>query len=446
MNLRRTIMGAGLRALNRIASLKVMERAATRRTVANVLGTASRAGFGAALAMNRPFKAARQLLKPLRPAKAPLQDLFDLTPTDEQQMIVDAMQRFAAEALRPAAAAADEATAASPELLAQAAELGITAMNVPDELGGVATERSVITNALVAEALAHGDMGLAVACLSGPSVATAIAEFGSAGQEAQYLPSLTGDKPPQAAIAVMEGGALFNPFKLAARAARKGDGWVLTGEKQLVPCARNAELFLVAAADEEDKPALFIVESGSAGLEVVPQPAMGLRAAGLSRLRLRNVKLPASARLGEGAGADSGADTGADYGQFIALSRLAWCALGVGTTQAVLDYIIPYANEREAFGEPISHKQAVAFMIANIGIELEGMRLATWRAASLAARGRTFAHEAALARSLCSRHGMTAGSDGVQVLGGHGFVKEHPVERWYRDLRAVGVMEGGLLL
>jgi hypothetical protein len=439
VNLRRSVMGLGLRALNRLAALPGMDRPATRQRVAGLLHGASRAGFAAALVINRPFKAARQLLKPLRPAKAPAQDLFDLTPTDEQAMIVDAMKRFAADALRPAAAAADEACAAPEALLAQAAELGIAAMNVPDELGGVGQERPVITNALVAEALAHGDLGLALACLSGPSVATSLAEFGSAGQEAQYLPSLTGDKPPQAAIAVMEGGALFNPFALKTRAARKGGGYVLEGEKQLVACAPQAELFLVAATDEEhERPALFIVESGSAGLDVRPQPAMGLRAASLSRLRLKNVKLPESARLG--------GDAPADYAQFIALSRLAWSALAVGTTQAVLDYVIPYANDREAFGEPISHKQSVAFMIANIGIELEGMRLATWRAASLAAHGKPFAREAALARNLCGRYGMRAGSDGVQVLGGHGFVKEHPVERWYRDLRAIGIMEGGVML
>jgi alkylation response protein AidB-like acyl-CoA dehydrogenase len=161
---------------------------------------------------------------------------------------------------------------------------------------------------------------------------------------------------------------------------------------------------------------------------------MGLRAAGLARMRLNKVKVPAGARLG------------GDYGEFIALARLAWSALAVGTTQAVLDYVIPYANGREAFGEPISHKQSVAFMIANIGIELEGMRLATWRAAALAAAGKPFAREAAIARNLCARFGMRAGSDGVQVLGGHGFVKEHPVERWYRDLRAVALMEGGVML
>lgn len=436
MSLRRKVMGLGLRALNGIASLPGMDQPEKRHKMAAWLRGASRAGFKGALAVNRPFKAARQLLKPARPARVHAPDLFDLTPTDEQAMIVDAVRRFSAEALRPAAAAADEACAAPAALIAQAAELGVTAMNAPDELGGVAAERSVVTNALVAEALAHGDMGLALACLATPSVATALVEYGSAGQQAKYVPTLTGDKSPQAAIAVMEGQPLFNPFALQTRARRDKDGWILDGEKQLVPCAQQAELFLVAAQSEEDhKPALFVIESGTAGLALKPQPAMGLRAAGLARLALTRVKLPDGARLAE-----------ADYAEFIARSRLAWCALATGATQAVLDYVIPYANEREAFGEPISHRQSVAFMIANIGIELEGMRLVTWRAAALAAAGKPFAAEAALARSLCARHGMKAGSDGVQVLGGHGFVKEHPVERWYRDLRAVGIMEGGVML
>lgn len=437
---RRRVMGAGLAALRRLASFGFMDRPGTRRRVAGFLYGASRAGFSAALALNRPFQAVSRLVAPARPARTAPADLFDLTPTEDQEMVVEAVRRFAADALRPAATAADEAQAAPPELLAQATELGIAALNVPDALGGVAAERSVVTNALVAEALAHGDMGLAVACLAGPSVAIALAEYGTADQQAKYLPSLTGDKPPAAAIAVIEPGPLFNPLKLSTRARRDGDGWILDGEKHLVPVARLAELFLVAAALEDGTPALFIVESGSAGLALAPQPTMGLRAAAFCKLALSGVRLPADARLGGNGG------EGFDYAQFLALARLAWSALAVGATQAILDYVIPYANEREAFGEPISHRQAVAFMIANIGIELEGMRLAAWRAAALAGRGKPFAREAALARSLCARHGMKSGSDGVQILGGHGFVKEHPVERWYRDLRAVALMEGGLLL
>jgi alkylation response protein AidB-like acyl-CoA dehydrogenase len=121
-------------------------------------------------------------------------------------------------------------------------------------------------------------------------------------------------------------------------------------------------------------------------------------------------------------------------------------SLAVGTAQAVLDYVIPYVNDRQAFGEPISNRQGVAFAVSEIGIELEGMRLATYRAASRADQGKDFAHATTLARQLCSEKGMQIGSDGVQLLGGHGFVKEHPVERWYRDLRAVSIMEGGVLV
>jgi alkylation response protein AidB-like acyl-CoA dehydrogenase len=108
--------------------------------------------------------------------------------------------------------------------------------------------------------------------------------------------------------------------------------------------------------------------------------------------------------------------------------------------------VIPYVKDRRAFGEPIANRQAVAFAVADIAIETAGMRLATYRAAGRADQGKSFAREAALARQLCAKHGMRIGSEGVQLLGGHGYIKEHPVERWYRDLRAAGVMEGALLV
>lgn len=165
---------------------------------------------------------------------------------------------------------------------------------------------------------------------------------------------------------------------------------------------------------------------------------MGLRPAATGRLLLEGVHLPSSAILAEG---DSAA-----YDKCVHRARIAWCALAVGTSQAVLDYVIPYVNGRIAFGEPVSNRQAVAFAVADIGIETEGMRLATYRAASRAEQGKDFAREAALARRLCAAKAMRIGSDGVQLLGGHGYVKEHPVERWYRDLRAAGVMEGALLV
>jgi alkylation response protein AidB-like acyl-CoA dehydrogenase len=205
----------------------------------------------------------------------------------------------------------------------------------------------------------------------------------------------------------------------------------LDGVKALVPRAAEAELFIVSAQCEGAGPALFIVESGAEGVFVEPEPAMGLRAAATARLTLDGVK---------------GSPLDADYAESVHRARLAWCAVAVGTAQAVVDYVIPYVNERVAFGEPVSHRQAVAFAVANMAIELEGMRLATYRAAARADQGKDFAHATTLARQLCSEKGMAIGSEGVQLLGGHGFVKEHPVERWYRDLRAAGLMEGALLV
>ncbi|MGA8123277.1 MAG: acyl-CoA dehydrogenase family protein, partial [Mycobacterium sp.] len=187
-----------------------------------------------------------------------------------------------------------------------------------------------------------------------------------------------------------------------------------------------------------------IVESSTNGLTVKSDPSMGIRAAALGHLELRNVSVPVSARLGEDAA--SPADSAKIYTEAIALSRLGWAALAVGTSHAVLDYVIPYVKEREAFGEPIAHRQSVAFMCANIAIELDGLRLITWRGAARAEQGLPFAREAALAKRLGADKGMQIGLDGVQLLGGHGFTKEHPVERWYRDLRAIGVAEGVVVI
>ncbi|MDR3417370.1 MAG: acyl-CoA dehydrogenase family protein [Nevskia sp.] len=438
MSMANNAMGLGLRVLNRFAGMPLVDRLGLRKPSEKVLYQATRTGFRTAAALNRGFVATRKLLKPARLSSAGEPELFDLAPTEEQQMLRDSVMSFALEQLRTAAPGADNACAAPAELLRQSAELGIALMGVPEEFGGVGTERSAVTNVLVAEALAQGDLGLAVACLAPSAVSTALVLWGDEQQQAKYLYAFAGDKAPAAALAVLEPRPLFDPFALQTRAHAAGGGYVLEGLKSLVPRAAEAELFIVAAELEGKGPALFIVESSTQGLAIEAEPAMGLRGASTGRLLLHNVRVPASALLGE-ARAEI-------YAECVDLARLGWCALSVGAAQAVLDYVIPYVNERVAFGEPISHRQAVAFNVANMAIELEGMRLLTWRAASLAERGRPFGRETALARRLCVDKGMTIGNDGVQLLGGHGFVKEHPVERWYRDLRAAAVMEGVVLV
>ena len=431
-------MGTGLKVLSRLAGSGVLDRAGMRARAERALFSGAKHGFRTAAAANRTFAAAAKLGKPARPAKAAGSGLFDLNPTDEQQMLRESFGEFGAKRLRPAAADADAASEAPAELLKESFELGLTMLGVPEELGGAVDERSAVTSVLVAEALAHGDMGLAFAALAPAGVATALSLWGDADQQAAYLPPFVGDDVPAAALALLEPHALFDPLELETIAREKNGGYVVSGVKSLVPRGAGAELFVVGAQLEGKGPALFLVESGTGGVTTEPEPAMGLRAASTARVHLEDVKLPAGALLG-------GADP-AVFAECIHRARLAWCALSVGTGQAVLDYVIPYVNERVAFGEPISNRQSVAFAVSNIGIELEGMRLLTYRAASRADQGKEFGREAALARRLCADKGMFIGSEGVQLLGGHGYVKEHPVERWYRDLRAAGVMEGALLV
>lgn len=440
---KRDWMGAAMRALTTITGSELAEKYNLRKPIERVTYEGTKTGFRTLGAATRTFAKVTGGGQPKRlpDNEAKTKDYFDLTPSDEQQMIVETVKDFAGEILRPAAYDADNAAAAPRNLLERAAELGITLINVPEELEGAASERGAVTNALVAEALAYGDMGLALPILAPSGVAVALSQWGTDAQQQTYLPAFTGENVPQASVVINEPRALFDPFALQTKATRSPSGYRLNGVKSLVPAAADAELFLVAA-ELDGRPALFIVESDTAGLSVEADPSMGLRAAGLGRLILDNVAVGTDAALGDG---DAKARA-AEYADAVQLARLGWSSLAVGTGQAVLDYVVPYVNEREAFGEPISHRQAVAFMVANMAIELDGLRLVTLRGASRAEQGLSFAREAALARKLATDKGMQIGLDGVQLLGGHGFTKEHPVERWYRDLRAIGVAEGIVLV
>ena len=349
----------GLRALNEFAGSQVVDRIGLRKPAERLLHRAARGSARTAAAAGRRFRAVRRLSAPARLATVKRGDLFDLDPTDEQRLLAESLRDFARERIRPAALAADAACAAPAELLAELEQLGIGMLGVPEELGGVVGERSSVTTVLAAEALAHGDAGIAVAALAPHAVSTAIALWGTAEQQARYLHEFTGERPPAAALALLEPRALFDPFKLEASARRADGGYIVSATKSLVPRAAEAELFVVAAELADSGPALFLVEPGIDGVFTEPEPAMGLRAAATGRLVLRDALLPAGALLGGG--------ERAAYAECVHRARLGWCALALGAAQAVLDYVVPY-------------------------------------------------------------------------------VKEHPVERWYRDLRAVGLMEGALLV
>ncbi|WCD79936.1 acyl-CoA dehydrogenase family protein [Pseudomonas sp. TUM22785] len=421
--------GRALSVLNRVAQADWPDRFKLRKPFEKLLYTGSRAGFQ--MVAERSGKAAK------KPRAADPDALFDLSLSDEQQMIREMLQGFALEVLRPAAHDADARGAIPAELLNQALELGLAHYGVGEVHGGMAGERTVISNALIAEALGQGDLSLAASLLVPLSAANCIRRSASPEQQARWLPAFVGEeRPPLMAIAVSEPGLLADPHRLATKARRKGKHYQLSGEKSLVLEGLNASQ-LIVAAEAEDGPALFLVEGGAKGLERQAEPGMGLKACSTARVQLKGVKVPLENRL---AAADF------DYQRFLDLATLGWCALALGTGQAALDYVVTYCNERVAFGEPISHRQGVAFMVSDIAIELDAMRMMVWRACARAERGEPFQREAYLARLLCAEKAMKIGTDAVQLLGGHGFTKEHPAERWYRDLRAVAIMAGGLHL
>lgn len=436
---KRTGIDVGLALLTPIVGQPFLDKYHLRDPMNRSLRYGVKTMFSAQAAVTRQFRRVQSMRAGPTRLKSSGRELFDLTPDDDQKLIIETVDEFAAEVLRPAAHDADEAATYPPGLIAKAAELGITAINIPEDFDGIAEHRSSVTNVLVAEALAYGDMGLALPILAPGGVASALTHWGSADQQATYLKEFAGENVPQACVAIAEPQPLFDPTRLKTTAVRTPSGYRLDGVKSLVPAAADAELFIVGA-QLNGKPALFIVESSTPGLTVKADPSMGIRSAALGQVELSGVSVPLTARLGEDEASDN------DYSEALALARLGWAALAVGTSRAVLDYVVPYVKEREAFGEPIARRQGVAFMCANIAIELDGLRLITWRGASRAEQGLPFAREAALAKRLGSDKGMQIGLDGVQLLGGHGFTKEHPVERWYRDLRAIGVAEGVVVI
>lgn len=434
---------AGLRLLTRAGAIPVLENGVVRRRVARALHRGATGGFAAQAAVGRTFARRTASGQAVRTRPTTPAGMFDLRPSEEQEMLRAAARRLADEVIRPAGRIADDERRVPDAVRASAAEMGLGLVGVPAALGGVAEEHPAVTTCLVLEELARGDLSIAVALMASGSVATTVARYGTADQQATYLPHLTArDRVDaitpvptglEAALAIHEPQPLFDPRAPRITATRRRGSLVLDGTKALVPLARTAELFVVSALLDGDA-RLVLVPAATPGVLLEDDPAMGLRAAATGRLVLRSAVVPDDHLLG----------TVDDHLDLIRRARLGWSACAVGTAQAALDQLVPYVKERRAFGAPIAHRQAVAFTVADIAIELDALRLVVWRAAARLDAGLDAARHVAEARRLVARHGTWIGSNAVQLLGGHGFVKEWANERWFRDLRGAGLLEGTL--
>jgi alkylation response protein AidB-like acyl-CoA dehydrogenase len=427
-NMMNKAQGFGLSLITKIAASEVLDQLKLRKFVEKSLYQGSKTGFKVLTKTQKAFKP-----QPIDKQRLPNQvnkNLFDLGLTEEQQMTCDAMSQFAEEVLYTLAHDADHNAQFPEELWQHLVDLGLNYYALPEALGGVAAEQNIVSNILIAESLAKGDFSLTAGLLSTFSVINAITRWGSTQVQSMYLPCFAEDTDITATFAFQEATPAFNPFQLKTTATEQNGQFFINGEKTLVILGDTADVFLVSA-ELNGKPDIFVVQCNET-ISIKANPAMGLKATETATLQFNQTP---ALRLG---------DTDFDYTAFVDLGNLMWCAMAVGTCEAIKAYCIKYANERTAFGEPISHRQSVAFMIADMAIEIAAMRMLVLNAASLAEAGKPFHREAYLARLLCAEKSMKMGTDGVQILGGHGFTKEHPVERWYRDLRATAILHSGL--
>jgi acyl-CoA dehydrogenase len=355
--------------------------------------------------------------------------------TDEQELIRDTLREFAKEALRPIGRECDEAFEIPQDFLDTVWQLGLTNTQIPEEFGGGGEERSAVTNAIVLEELGCGDLGLAIAATAPNAFANAILDHGSDEQKKTLLPLFCGDKFHVASLAVLEHGPLTDPAAPLTKAEPKGEGFVISGSKSWVVLGARASHFLVIARNNGGVDA-FIVPSDAAGLTIKEtEKNVGLRGLHTVTIELTRVEVSADAKLG-------GAE-GCDVRAILDNARAANAALLTGACRGVLDFCVPYTKERIAFDEPISKKQSIAFRMAEMHMEIEAMRWMTWKTAShVAQRHPEATRQAHLTKQYVAEKSVWIADNGIQIFGGHGFIREYPVEMWFRAVRTLSVLEG----
>jgi len=361
--------------------------------------------------------------------------MYSFEPTEEQQMLVEAVGKYASNDLRTAAREAEEGGELPKKLVGKGWEIGLLQASIPEAYGGFG-ERSAVTGVLAVEEMAFGDLAGTLAVMTPSLFATPILLAGSEEQKQAYLPKvIEGEWSPYTA-ALIEYAFDYDPLSLKTTASLYGEEYLLNGEKAFVPFAKDAAAILVYASVDGQTQG-FIVEKGAAGLTISDEreKLMSLNALPLYRVHLDNVKVPAANRLG-------GA-SGHDFEQILAALRLATAATAVGVANAAFEYSMNYAKEREAFGVKIAQKQAIAFMLAEMRTEIEASRLLAWEAAWKLDTGKEDAFiEAYLASVGAADMAMTVTDRAVQILGGHGYIREHPVEMWMRNGRGFATFTG----
>lgn len=361
---------------------------------------------------------------------------FELT--ESQRLVYQAVAEFASQRVRPHAARWDREGVFPHEIVPQLAELGLLGLTVPEEYGGSGMDH--VSAALAVERIAWGDGALALTVASHNSLCTAhILLFGNPEQKRRYLPRLARGQA-LGAWCLTEPHAGSDAAALRTRAERHGDRYVLNGTKAFVTQGSVAGVYVVLARTGGEGPggiSAFVVEQGAAGLRVgKKEDKLGLRASDTAEVVFEDVEVPEENRLGaEGEG----------YAQAMRVlegGRIGIGAMAVGIGRAALEAAVEYAKGRVAFGQPIAQFQAVQWMLADSAVELDAAWLLVLRAAWLADQGLPFRKEASMAKLYASEAAHRAADRALQVHGGYGYIRDYPVERYYRDVRLCEIGEG----
>ncbi len=367
--------------------------------------------------------------------------------TEDQKLLKETVSSFAVEQIRPAARAADESGEIPEALVAKAWELGLVSSAIPEAHGGFGDVPSALTGAIVLEELGYGDLSIALHVLAPRLLVYPTIAHGTDAQKQRVLAPFTQAEFRAATAAVVEPSLQFDLASLATTAEEVEGGYVLNGRKAFVPLAGESDLLLVYASragrpnagrhdpDGYRSVDAYLVERGTAGLTIEPREKnMGIKGLRSYELALDSVRVGRDARLG--------GDATIDFARLMDRSRIALGALAVGVARAAFDYARDYAKDRKAFGVAIAQKQAIAFMLAEMAIEIDAARLLLWEAAWKLDRGEDATRESYLAKTYASSMALKVTDNAVQVLGGHGYIRDHMVELWLRNARGFATFEG----
>ncbi len=360
--------------------------------------------------------------------------MFSLEMSKEQKMIKNEVAKLVKAVVTENAGEMDSSGEMPHDSLQKAWELGASVSMVSEELGGFGMDDSPITTAIVLEELAYGDMAFAISSTLPSLLISPLVSMGTETQQKKYLPLICAENYNPCTLAINEPHFGCDVSDMKTTAEKKGAAYLLTGTKCFVPQAEQAS-HIVVAASLDGKGNLFLVEKGAAGMTIGEREKnLGLYSLDTYEITLDNCEVAEEDRLG--------GENGCDFDAFIAKTRIGMSAIGTGISRASFEFGMNYAKDRVQFGEPIVQRQSVAFMIAEMAYEVDAMRLMTWKAASNLEAGKDAKREAYLAKLYVGEQTMRVTDFGVQLLGGHGYIREYPVERYYRNGRGISIIEG----